>query len=133
MYTIETESQKGDTVKAGWYIDRRDKLTRKKRWQQEDEHTEYKKHDLDKKVVNPSQIRNIIREYKRALKTEIYPNRFDKDGEYEVPKTLVFAKTDSHADDIIKIIREEFDEGNDFCKKGLIKLMKTKIGLESFS
>ena len=34
-----------------------------------------------------------------------------------MPKTLVFAKTDSHADDIIKIIREEFDEGNDFCKK----------------
>ncbi len=118
VYTIETEiSQKGDTIKAGWFIDRRDKLTRAKRWQQEDEDTEYKRNDLDKKVVNPSQIRNIIREYKRVLKTEIYPNRFDKDGEYEVPKTLVFAKTDSHADDIIKIIREEFDEGNDFCKK----------------
>ena len=123
VYTIETEiSQKGDTIKAGWYIDRRDKLTRKKRWQQEDEDTEYKRNDLDKKVVNPSQIRNIIREYKRALKTEIYPNRFDKDGEYEVPKTLVFAKTDSHADDIIKIIREEFDEGNDFCKKVTYKI-----------
>lgn len=123
VYTIETEiSQKGDTIKAGWYIDRRDKLTRKKRWQQEDEDTEYKKNDLDKKVVNPSQIRNIIREYKRALKTEIYPNRFDAAGEYEVPKTLVFAKTDSHADDIIKIIREEFDEGNDFCKKVTYKI-----------
>jgi type I restriction enzyme R subunit len=42
VYTIETEiSQKGE-IKAGWYIDRRDKLTRKKRWQQEDEDTEYK-------------------------------------------------------------------------------------------
>ncbi len=118
VYTIETEiSQKGDTIKAGWFIDRRDKLTRKKRWQQEDEDTEYKRNDLDKKVVNPSQIRNIIREYKRALKVEIFPKRVDQNGDYEVPKTLVFAKTDSHADDIIKIIREEFDEGNDFCKK----------------
>lgn len=118
VYTIETEiSQKGDTIKAGWFIDRRDKLTRKKRWQQEDEDTEYKRNDLDKKVVNPSQIRNIIREYKQALKTEIFPKRFDSNEDYEVPKTLVFAKTDSHADDIIKIIREEFDEGNDFCKK----------------
>ena len=118
VYTIETEiSQNGETVKAGWFIDRRDKLTRAKRWQQEDEDTEYKRNDLDKKVVNPSQIRNIIREYKKALKTDIFPNRVDKDGDYEVPKTLVFAKTDSHADDIIKIIREEFDEGNDFCKK----------------
>jgi type I restriction enzyme R subunit len=123
VYTIETEiSQQGDTIKAGWFIDRRDKLTRKKRWQQEDEDTQYKRNDLDKKVVNPSQIRNIIREYKQALKTDIYPNRFDKTGDYEVPKTLVFAKTDSHADDIIKIIREEFDEGNDFCKKVTYKI-----------
>ena len=123
VYTIETEiSQQGGTIKTGWFIDRRDKLTRKKRWQQEDEDTQYKRNDLDKKVVNPSQIRNIIREYKHALKTHIYPNRFDKTGDYEVPKTLVFAKTDSHADDIIKIIREEFDEGNDFCKKVTYKI-----------
>ncbi len=123
VYTIETEiSQKGDTIKAGWFVDRRDKLTRKKRWQQEDEDTEYTRNDLDKKVVNPSQIRNIIKEYRKALQTTIFPNRVDENGEYEVPKTLVFAKTDSHADDIIKIIREEFDEGNDFCKKVTYKI-----------
>ncbi|MFA7325719.1 MAG: DEAD/DEAH box helicase family protein [Candidatus Kapaibacterium sp.] len=123
VYTIDTEiSQKGDTIKAGWFIDRRDKLTRQKRWQQEDEDTEYKRNDLDKKVVNISQIRSIIKEYKRALKTVIFPNRFDSNGDYEVPKTLVFAKTDSHADDIIKIIREEFDEGNEFCKKVTYKV-----------
>lgn len=118
VYTIETEiSAKGETIKSGWFLDRRDKLTRKTRWQQEDEETRYTKNDLDKKVVNVSQIRHIIKEYKRALKTDIFPGRFDDKGEYEIPKTLVFAKTDSHADDIIKIIREEFNEGNDFCKK----------------
>lgn len=123
VYTIETEiSKNGEIVKAGWFVDRRDKLTHQKRWQQEDEDTEYTRNDLDKKVVNPSQIRNIIREYKRALKQEIFPKRVDEKGEYEVPKTLVFAKTDSHADDIIKIIREEFDEGNDFCKKVTYKI-----------
>ena len=118
VYLIETDiTQKGALIESGWFVDRRDKLTRRKRWQQEDEDTDYKSNDLDKKVVNPSQIRNIIREYKKALKTTIFPNRIDENGDYEVPKTLVFAKTDSHADDIIKIIREEFDEGNDFCKK----------------
>jgi len=118
IYTIETEiSQNGETVKSGWFVGRRDKLSREIRWNQEDEDTQYKKNDLDKNVVNPSQIRNIIREYKSALKREIYPNRIDENGEYEVPKTLIFAKTDSHADDIIKIVREEFDESNDFCKK----------------
>ncbi len=123
VYTIETEiSKNGETIKAGWFVDRRDKLTRQKRWQQEDDDTEYTRNDLDKKVVNPSQIRNIIREYKRALKQEIFPKRINEKGEYEVPKTLVFAKTDSHADDIITIIREEFDEGNDFCKKITYKI-----------
>ena len=123
VYTIETEiSQKGDTIKAGWYVDRRDKLTRAKRWQQEDEDIAYKRNDLDKKVVNPSQIRNIIREFKAALKRDIFPNRVDENGEYEVPKTLIFAKTDSHADDIINIVREEFNEGNEFCKKVTYKI-----------
>ncbi|MDZ7725576.1 MAG: type I restriction-modification enzyme R subunit C-terminal domain-containing protein [candidate division KSB1 bacterium] len=125
VYSIETDiSKNGKVVKAGWFVDRRDKLTRQKRWQQEDEDTAYSRNDLDKKVVNPSQIRHIIKEYKRALKTEIFPDRFDENGDYEVPKTLVFAKTDSHADDIIKIIREEFDEGNDFCKKVTYKVEK---------
>ncbi|MDX1783738.1 MAG: DEAD/DEAH box helicase family protein, partial [Aequorivita vladivostokensis] len=123
VYTIETDiSQNGAMIESGWFVDRRDKLTRKKRWQQEDEDTAYQRNDLDKKVVNPSQIRNIIREYKKALKTTIFPNRVDENGDYEVPKTLIFAKTDSHADDIIKIIREEFDEGNEFCKKVTYKI-----------
>lgn len=123
VYHIETEvSQKGAVIESGWFVDRRDKLTRAKRWQQEDEDVEYKRNDLDKKVVNPSQIRNIIREYKKVLPTKLFPKRFDKNGNYEVPKTLVFAKTDSHADDIIKIIREEFNEGDDFCKKVTYKI-----------
>ncbi len=36
---------------------------------------------------------------------------------FEVPKMLIFAKSDSHADDIINIVREEFGEENKFCKK----------------
>ncbi len=123
VYTIETEiSKNGSVIQSGWYVDRRDKLSRAKRWQQEDEDTEYRRNDLDKAVVNVSQIRNIIREFKSALETKIYPDRWDSEGNYEVPKTLVFAKTDSHADDIIQMIREEFGEGNDFCKKVTYKI-----------
>jgi type I restriction enzyme R subunit len=48
------------------------------------------------------------------LRAEFYPER---DEGFEVPKTLIFAKTDSHAEDIVHIVREEFGEGNDFCKK----------------
>jgi len=117
VFTIETEITKtGAIIKAKEYVDKREKLSRRKRWERLDEDYEYTPNLLDKDVVNPSQIRNIIKAYKDALPI-IFPDRFDENGEFEVPKTLVFAKTDSHADDIIQIIREEFNEGNDFCKK----------------
>ncbi len=122
VFTIETEiSKAGAKIKAKEYIDKREKLTRKKRWQRLDEDYEYTAKKLDRDVVNPSQIRNIIKACKDSLPT-IFPDRFDETGEFEVPKTLVFAKTDSHADDIIQIIREEFNEGNDFCKKITYKI-----------
>ncbi|WP_019597347.1 type I restriction endonuclease subunit R [Rhodonellum psychrophilum] len=122
VYTIETEiTQAGAKIKAKEFVDKREKLSRKKRWEQLDSDLDYTANQLDKDVVNPSQIRNIIRAFKEALPT-IFPDRIDEAGEFEVPKTLVFAKTDSHADDIIQIIREEFNEGNDFCKKVTYKI-----------
>ncbi len=111
VYIIETEiSQHGAKIKANEFVDKRERLSRKKRWEQVDEDVSYSKKDLDKDIVNPSQIRNIIRAFKNKL-PEIFP------GRKEIPKTLIFAKTDSHADDIIDIVREEFNEGNEFCNK----------------
>jgi type I restriction enzyme R subunit len=71
----------------------------------------YTANQLDRDVVTPSQIRLVIQTFRDRLFTEIFP------GRNEVPKTLVFAKTDLHADDIVKVIREEFGKGNDFCQK----------------
>jgi type I restriction enzyme R subunit len=123
VYLIETDiTQKGSQIKAKEFVDKREKLSRRKRWEQVDEDYTYTANKLDKEVVNVSQIRSIIREFKRALREEIFPKRINEQKEYEVPKTLIFAKTDSHADDIIKIVREEFDEGNDFCKKVTYKI-----------
>jgi len=116
-YLIETQvSSKGGLI-LQQTVEKRDQLSRKKRWEQLDEDLDYKPSQLDSKVVNPSQIRSIIKAFKEALPT-MFPNRVKMiPGETEIPKTLVFAKTDSHADDIITIIREEFGEGNEFCKK----------------
>lgn len=111
VYTIETEiTEKGAVIKAKEYVDKREKLSRRKRWEQLDEDVIYSGKQLDKDVVNPSVIRNIIKTFRDKL-PEIFPKR------NEIPKTLIFAKTDSHADDIIQIVREEFGEGNEFCKK----------------
>lgn len=111
VYRIQTEiSEKGSKVEAGYYIDIRDKLTRKKRWEMLDEDFEYTARQLDRDVVSTDQIRTVIRTFRDKL-PEIFPERT------EVPKTLIFAKDDSHAEDIVRIIREEFGKGNDFCKK----------------
>lgn len=110
-YLIETEiTKRGSRIRAKEFVDKRDKLTRRKRWEQLDQDLTYSGKELDREVVNPSTIRNIVRAFKDKL-PEIFPER------KEVPKTLIFAKTDSHADDIIQIVREEFGEGNQFCKK----------------
>jgi type I restriction enzyme R subunit len=117
VFEIETEiSKKGGVVWKGEYVDHREKLTRKKRWEQLDEDVVYNAKRLDDDVVNPNQIRLILKTFRDHL-PEIFPDRINEKDEFEVPKTLIFAKTDSHADDIIQIAREEFAEGNNFCKK----------------
>jgi type I restriction enzyme R subunit len=121
VYRIKTAvGEGGGAIEAGEWVDKRSRLTRRKRWEQVDEDVIYPANELDRSVVNPNQIRTVIREWKRVLPS-LFPDRFTKSssGEYafEVPKTLIFAKTDSHADDIITIVREEFAEGNAFCRK----------------
>lgn len=111
IFVIETDVTKNGAVIFDRMVERRNRLTRKRRWEGSEEDILYTPEQLDRDVVNPSQIRMIIRTFKEKILTEIFPERS------EVPKTLIFAKTDSHADDIIQIVREEFGEGNDFCKK----------------
>jgi type I restriction enzyme R subunit len=109
-------TQQGSKIELGEYIGRREKLTRKQFWNTLDEEVEYSSRQLDDKVVNVNQIRLIVRAVKENLPV-MFPDRMDEKGNFEVPKLLIFAKSDSHADDIINIVREEFWEENKFCKK----------------
>lgn len=112
VYEIETRiTQAGAEVKAREWVDHRHRETRQRRWAQTEEDAAYTGKELDRSVVNPSQIRKVIAAMKSAVENVIFPRR------QEVPKTLIFAKTDSHADDIIRAVREVYGEGNAFCKK----------------
>ena len=126
IYLIETSVTKNGAFIMKQMIEHRDRLTREKRWAQMDEDVYYTQSQLDKNIVNPSQIRAVIRTFKEKLYTELFPHR------KEVPKTLIFAKTDSHADDIVQIVREEFDEGNDFCRKITYSVQNAEAVLSSF-
>ncbi len=111
IYVIETEKTiSGGIIQADQQVQKRERLTRKKRWEIQDEDVVYAATQLDRDIVNLDQIRTVIRAFKDNLPL-IFP------GRKEVPKTLIFAKTDSHADDIIQTVRKEFGQGNEFCKK----------------
>lgn len=111
IFVIETKVGKSGAHLMKQLIEYRDRLSRAKRWKQMDEDINYVPSQLDRDIVNISQIRTVIRTFKENLFTALFPRR------KEVPKTLIFAKTDSHADDIVQVVRDEFGEGNDFCRK----------------
>ena len=111
VYKIRTKiTKEGSTIDAGETVEKRDKLTRKRRWEKLDDELAYEASQLDRDVVTPDQIRLVLRTFKDNL-PQIFPERTS------VPKTLIFAKDDNHAEEITKITREVFGKGNEFCQK----------------
>jgi type I restriction enzyme R subunit len=112
VYRIKTRvTESGGKVEKGFLIDHRSKASRSARQAVLADDLDYTPADLDRSVVVPDQIRTVLRTYRDAVFTELFPNRT------LVPKTLIFAKDDSHAEDIVHLCREVFGKGNDFCKK----------------
>ena len=115
VYRIRTRvTEAGATIAAaplGVYVERRDRGTRAERLELLQNDLTYTANQLDRDVVSESQIRTVVREFR----DKVLPEAFT--GRSEPPKTLIYAKDDSHAEDIVRIVREEFGEGNDFCRK----------------
>ena len=114
VYRIRTRiSENGATLEKDpeLFIPHRDRRTRSKRYAELDDDLTYTANQLDRDVVAEDQIRLVVRTFRDRLPIDIFP------GRTEVPKTLIFAKDDSHAEDITRIVREEFGKGNEFCQK----------------
>lgn len=111
-YRIKTEvSEGGAEIGTGEWVEIRDIDTRRRRRRQLEDDLTYDKEKLDRAVVNPSQIRTVVQTFRDRVCTEMFP------GRPEVPKTVFFCKTDSHAEDVLKILREEFGRGSEFARK----------------
>jgi type I restriction enzyme R subunit len=113
VYRIETQiTREGVSLvkQPGFFLPHRDRRTKRRKYRELDDDRTFTVNQLDRDVVAENQIRLVIRTFKERL-PEIFP------GRTQVPKTLVFAKMDLHAEDIVRIIREEFGKGNDFCQK----------------
>ena len=126
IYLIETQvTQGGATLERDQHVEKRERLTRARRWAVQEERAPYAASQLDRSVVNVDQIRTVIRAFR-----DNWPRIFP--GRRELPKTLVFAKHDSNADDIIQMVRLEFGEGNDFCRKITNGAKNPKSSLAAF-
>jgi type I restriction enzyme, R subunit len=129
VYKIKTEiTQSGGTIDEGAWAGLRNRQTRQVRWELRDEPAPYSASELDRAVVAEDQIRTVVSTFKDKLFTELFP------GRSTVPKTLIFAKDDSHADDIVQIVREVFGKGNDFATKITYRTLDGKADdlLQSF-
>jgi type I restriction enzyme R subunit len=112
VFRIRTEiGERGSRIRKGFTVPRRDRHTRRQRYEELSDDLVYTKAELDRAVVAPNQIRAVLETYRDTLPTELFP------GRTEVPKTLIFAKDDHHAEEIVHIAREVFDKGNEFAKK----------------
>jgi type I restriction enzyme R subunit len=126
VYRIRTEiAEHGSTVEAGYFGKFRDRETRAVRMEKLDKDFDYEATSVGTSVIAVDQIRTIIQTFKEKL-PEIFPKR------NEVPKTLVFARSDAHADDIVQVVREEFGKGNDFAVKITSKAGHTAQLLSDF-
>ena len=112
IYRIQTQiSEHGSTIDAGTVVPKVDRRTRAQRYEALDEDLQYRAGQLDRAVTATDQIRTVLETFRDRLFTEIFP------GRSVVPKTLIFAKDDAHAEEIVTQVREVFGKGNDFAAK----------------
>lgn len=112
VYKIRTEiTEQGATIDAKTVVPVRDRRTRAQRYLELDEDYSYTGNAIGRDVITEDQIRLVLNTFRDRLYTEIFPKRS------AVPKTLIFAKTDAHADMIVEQVREVFNEGADFAAK----------------
>ena len=112
VYRIQTEvGEQGARVEKGFWLETQDKATRRKTAWQLDDDFEYQPDELDRAVQTPDQIRTVVRTLQGRWQADMFPART------ELPKTLIFAKDDNHAEKIVEILREEFGRGNEFAQK----------------
>ncbi len=127
VYRIQTQiTDQGSTVDAGTIVPVRDRRTRRERYETLDDDLSYTATQLDRAVTSRSQIRLVLETFRDRLFTEIFP------GRSTVPKTLIFAKDDNHAEEVLTLAREVFGKGNDFAAKITYSARDPKSLLQQF-
>ncbi|MEY8017700.1 DEAD/DEAH box helicase family protein [Mycobacterium servetii] len=126
IYRIRTQiSEEGSRIEAGTIVPKVDRRTREQRLEILDEDLDYGAALLDRAVTATDQIRTVLETFRDRLFTEIFP------GRSTVPKTLIFAKDDNHAEEIVTQVRKVFGKGNDFAAKITYNVRNAKEQLQA--
>lgn len=127
VYRIRTQiTEHGSTIEAKTVVPVRDRKTRAQRYEELDEDYAYTGNALGHTVIAEDQIRTVLTHFRDNLYTDIFP------GRSAVPKTLIFAKTDAHADVIVEQVREIFNESADVATKITYSAQNPKDRLADF-
>ncbi|MEV0806733.1 DEAD/DEAH box helicase family protein [Micromonospora sp. NPDC050200] len=112
VYRIKTQiTEAGEKIEAGTVVPLRDRRTRAERYQELEDDFTYAGSQVGRSVISKGQLKLILETFRDRLFTEIFP------GRRTVPKTLIFARDDNHAEEIVQMVRSVFARGNDFVKK----------------
>ena len=134
VYRIKTDiSESGALIAAGTTVPVRDRRTRRQRYEDLDDDFRYGSADIGVRVMSRGQMLTVIETFRDRLYTEIFPERSKAPEDRRmVPKTLIFAKNDEHAEEIVETVRDVFGRGNDFCAKITHKARRPHELLASF-
>ncbi len=119
IYRIKTQiAEEGGLIEAGTVIPAIDKRTREQKELEVEEDYDWKPTDQGVAVESPNNIRLVLETFRDRMFTEIFPELNDRGEKRKVvPKTLIFAKSDAHAEAIVHIVRQVFNKGNGFAEK----------------
>ena len=107
IYRIKTKTTTfGGSINVGNMLEEISKKTNKETKYKSGIKIEFDKTELDKVITDTNQIKTVLEIYRDAIYTDLYPER-EPMWEY-IPKTLIFAKDDNHAKQIVSICEEVF-------------------------
>lgn len=112
VYRIKTEqTEHGGAIEKGATVIETTRNGQKVDFYISNKRIDYTEAQLDRSIVSPEQIRLNLEEFKKSIYTDLFPER--KVSWNYIPKTLIFAKDDHHATEIVNIVKEVFAENFD--------------------
>lgn len=113
-YNIRTEiTENGATVNSGESIQEESRANNSVTTTIVGEAKKFSKSEIGRSVIVPDQIRKVLTRYKDIVYTQLYPKRTDNEQFDSLPKTLIFAASEAHAREIVKIAKEVFGRTDD--------------------